>query len=205
MGPRLSSPKVKRHGDEQRCVRQFLINIRTILSHGLAVSIITRAGKVGHSPLLWGVATLGEAGPELLIMFFYTCLFLSIFSLIAVFLCYFVIFHPCTAVSMRKCCGQHTCMSYISSIAISNGSFVFPLKARGHYAILGALCCCNYTSTPFRCLSSPYWTHIMHQGEDGTVSYMVWLHQEQNEHQGRSWVQLQQQCCAESRLVVQSL
>ena len=50
-----------------------------------------------------------------------------------------------------------------------------------------------------------YSTHIMHHGEVSTVSYMVWLHLGQDEHQRRSWVQLQQQNCTENRIVVQSL
>ena len=61
------------------------------------------------------------------------------------------------------------------------------------------------TSTPSLCLSCPYWTHIMHHGEDSTVSYVVWLHQGQDGHQGRSSVQLHQQNCTENRIVVQSL
>ena len=72
------------------------------------------------------------------------------------------------------------------------------LKAWCHYAILGALCCCNCTSTFPWWLSCPYWTHIMHHGEDSTVSYMVWLHQGQAEQQWMSWVQLQQQNCTEN-------
>ena len=46
-----------------------------------------------------------------------------------------------------------------------------------------------------------YWTHK----EDSTVCYMVWLHQVQNEHQGRSSVQLQPPSCTENRIVVQRL
>ena len=34
----------------------------------------------------------------------------------------------------------------------------------------------------------PYWTHIMQHVEDSTDSNMVWFHQGQDEHQGRSWV-----------------
>ena len=55
------------------------------------------------------------------------------------------------------------------------------------------------------CLSCPYLTHIMHHGEDSTVSYVVWLHERQYEHQIKSCVQLQQQSCPENLLVVQSL
>ena len=55
------------------------------------------------------------------------------------------------------------------------------------------------------CLSCSYWTHIMHHGEDSTISYVVWLHERQYEHQINSWVQLQQQTCSENLLVVQSL
>ena len=81
--------------------------------------------------------------------------------------------------------------------------FVRILKIWPHTkAILGILCCCNCTFT--RSLLRLSLSNSCYASWS-TVSYMVQLHEGQDEHQGRSSVQLQQQSSTENRIVVLSL